>query len=279
MKTTVWKTVLVAGFATAMISGSARAEDEGVVRLNSSTAEPEGVVTIGGDAPVVMRGQSYSCDTGTPGLLQMLCGGKLFGGCGDDCCSLDCDDCCTVEYDDCCDSCCGDSCGWGGDGCGWGADGCGWGADGCGNGGFGKGGRLFGGRRGRHGRFGRGGYCELCGGAGCNHCRGSFLARHRAAHQARKRLNNARLNNYLHCKLGYFIHDGCGGVGCKPFGCYSIVYPDNPGHFDGRDGQVYAAQGVGGPVSVPVAPNVRHAYNYGWGIPSSRLTPISNAAY
>lgn len=64
--------------------------------------------------------------------------------------------------------------------------------------------------------------------------------------------------------------------GCPPVGLYSAVYPVNPYHFDGRDGQVYAAQGVGGPVSVPLAPNVRHTYNYGWGVPSSRLTPISN---
>jgi hypothetical protein len=36
----------------------------------------------------------------------------------------------------------------------------------------------------------------------------------------------------------------------------------------------YAAQGFGGPVTVPLAPNVRNQYNYSWGLPSSRLTPI-----
>lgn len=60
------------------------------------------------------------------------------------------------------------------------------------------------------------------------------------------------------------------------FGCYDIVYPVDPYYFDKRDGQVYAAQGVGGPVSVPLAPVVRHTYNYGWGVPSSRRTPISH---
>lgn len=60
------------------------------------------------------------------------------------------------------------------------------------------------------------------------------------------------------------------------FGCYDIVYPADPYYFDKRDGQVYAAQGYGGPVSVPLAPMVRHTYNYGWGVPSSRLTPISH---
>ncbi len=57
-------------------------------------------------------------------------------------------------------------------------------------------------------------------------------------------------------------------------GKYHIVYPVDPSYFDARDGQVYAAQGYGGPVSVPLAPVVNHTYNYGWGIPSSRLTPV-----
>ncbi|MEK6248016.1 MAG: hypothetical protein N2C12_07540, partial [Planctomycetales bacterium] len=61
-----------------------------------------------------------------------------------------------------------------------------------------------------------------------------------------------------------------------PFGCYKIAYPVNPQHFDGRDGAMYSAQGYGVNVSVPLAPNVGAAYNYGWGIPSSRLTPIAN---
>lgn len=99
-----------------------------------------------------------------------------------------------------------------------------------------------------------------------------------------------------HCGSGFFemCGRGCCRIGNKLFGCwadmdslfgngpgqplvghYKITYPVNPGYFDGRDGQVYAAQGYGGPVSVPLAPVVRHTYNYGWGVPSSRLTPIS----
>jgi hypothetical protein len=77
-------------------------------------------------------------------------------------------------------------------------------------------------------------------------------------------------------KFGYFIPSGHCGQGSPPFGHYSMVYPVNPQHFDGRDGQVYAAQGYAGPVSVPLAPVVNHTYNYGWGVPSSRLTPISH---
>lgn len=61
-------------------------------------------------------------------------------------------------------------------------------------------------------------------------------------------------------------------------GKYHIVYPVDPSYFDQRDGQIYAAPGYGGPVSVPLAPVVNHTYNYGWGIPSSRLTPVLHPA-
>lgn len=81
---------------------------------------------------------------------------------------------------------------------------------------------------------------------------------------------------FLRCKFGYFIPTGADGKGVPPYGHYNMVYPVNPAHFDQRDGQVYAAAGHGGPVSVPIAPVVNHTYNYGWGIPSSRLTPIAH---
>jgi len=69
---------------------------------------------------------------------------------------------------------------------------------------------------------------------------------------------------------------GGDGKGVPLMGHYVVTYPVDPGYFDGRDGHVYAAQGYGGRVSVPHAPVVRHTYNYGWGIPSSRLTPVSH---
>lgn len=84
--------------------------------------------------------------------------------------------------------------------------------------------------------------------------------------------------DYFHCKFGYFIPSGNGGAGAPLFGCYSRVYPDNVNHFDGRDGQLYSAQGYGVPIAVPLAPTVGHTYNYGWGVPSSRLTPVSRLA-
>lgn len=43
---------------------------------------------------------------------------------------------------------------------------------------------------------------------------------------------------------------------------------------DCRDQYVYSAQGYGVPVTVPMAPVVCKQFNYGWGLPSSRLTHI-----
>ncbi|QDT66066.1 hypothetical protein [Calycomorphotria hydatis] len=74
---------------------------------------------------------------------------------------------------------------------------------------------------------------------------------------------------------GYFGLCGCCGGGCGLAGAYSRVYAVNPYHFDSRDGQIYASAQYGVPTSVPLATNVRHTYNYGWGIPSSRITPLS----
>jgi len=83
---------------------------------------------------------------------------------------------------------------------------------------------------------------------------------------------------YLKCKFGFLIPTGCGGAGCPPFGKYARVYPQDPSYFDQRDGQAYGASGYGVPVSVPLAPVVGHTYNYSWGTPSSRLTPVSRLA-
>jgi hypothetical protein len=86
------------------------------------------------------------------------------------------------------------------------------------------------------------------------------------------------MKQYLRCKFGYFIPTGNGGAGAPFMGRYARVYPQDPSYFDGRDGQLWAAQGYGVPVAVPLAPVVGHQYNYSWGVPSSRLTPISRLA-
>jgi hypothetical protein len=91
--------------------------------------------------------------------------------------------------------------------------------------------------------------------------------------------NGHAMIDYLKCKFGYFIPSGGGGKGIPWVGHYARVYPVNPYYSDPRDGQAYAAQGYGIPVSVPLAPVVGHTYDYGWGVPSSRLTPVSHPAY
>lgn len=85
--------------------------------------------------------------------------------------------------------------------------------------------------------------------------------------------------NYFRCKFGYFIPTGAGGAGVPFCGKYARVYPQDPYYFDQRDGQAWGAQGYGVPMAVPLAPVVGHTYNYGWGVPSSRLTPVSRPAY
>jgi hypothetical protein len=80
---------------------------------------------------------------------------------------------------------------------------------------------------------------------------------------------------YLHRRYGYFFPQGSGGEGTPFLGHYHMGYAVNPYHFDPRDAYVYAAQGYGAPMAVPLPPNVEHTYNYGWGIPSSRLTGIN----
>jgi hypothetical protein len=109
----------------------------------------------------------------------------------------------------------------------------------------------------RWGRHGHGG-CPHCGN-GCCHSGHAMLY-------------------YFKSKFGCLTPTGNGGPGSPHIGKYSRVYPENVHHFDQRDGQIWAAQGYGIPMAVPLAPVVGHTYNYGWGIPSSRLTPISHIA-
>lgn len=79
---------------------------------------------------------------------------------------------------------------------------------------------------------------------------------------------------YLHpCALLQSLKHYC-GPGLLPVGAYCRATPMNVNYFDVRDARVYAAQGFGIPVAVPLAPQVDFTYNYGWGIPASRLTPI-----
>lgn len=120
-----------------------------------------------------------------------------------------------------------------------------------------------------------GGPCPAHGCHNCPHCCG-WLHDQWAMFNARNRQQGEILRAHIHGKFAYFHPMGNGGEGVPPFGCYHLVYPLNPSYSDPRDSQIYAAQGWGVPMSVPLAPTVRHTMNYSTGIPSSRLTPISN---
>lgn len=101
--------------------------------------------------------------------------------------------------------------------------------------------------------------CKSCRGKGCKTCKGEA----------------GPFKRFLQCKFGFLFPSGCGGKGCPPFGHYGMVYAVDPSYADPRDSQVYGTQGWGTPMAVPMAPTVRHTYNYSWGVPASRITPIS----
>lgn len=68
-------------------------------------------------------------------------------------------------------------------------------------------------------------------------------------------------------------HNGCRSGRCLFGGCYKPV----EGYYnDPRDSEVYSAVGYGVPVTVPLPPAVRYQYQYGWGLPSTRLTRVGN---
>lgn len=73
------------------------------------------------------------------------------------------------------------------------------------------------------------------------------------------------------CGIGANANNGRHGLA----GCYEHVYALDPSYVDRRTGNVWASQQTGVPMAVPLAPNVRHTMEYGWGMPSSRLVPIS----
>ncbi|HID23014.1 MAG TPA: hypothetical protein EYP14_11520 [Planctomycetaceae bacterium] len=109
-----------------------------------------------------------------------------------------------------------------------------------------------------------------CGGLGLR----SSLSGH--AMRVRYHQQSRLLQQQLAAKLAYFTPSGCCGAGCPPFGGYHVVYAVRPDYFDPRDGQIVAAPGIGVPMAVPLAPNVHYSYNYSHGVPSSRITPISD---
>lgn len=93
--------------------------------------------------------------------------------------------------------------------------------------------------------------------------------------ECRRAYRNRVIDAWISNKLNYFKPSGCCGEGCPPIGMYSRVYSTDPNYYDERDQQLYASPVTGLPTAIPLAPNVRYHYNYSWGYPGSRLTPIS----
>ncbi|MCY2963137.1 MAG: hypothetical protein NT069_05685 [Planctomycetota bacterium] len=73
---------------------------------------------------------------------------------------------------------------------------------------------------------------------------------------------------------GNGCRDGrCGNGKCLGGKCYRPV----EGYYaDPRDSEVYSATGYNVPVTVPLPPVVKYQYQYGWGMPSSRLVQVGN---
>lgn len=74
---------------------------------------------------------------------------------------------------------------------------------------------------------------------------------------------------------------GMNGNGCSNGMCGNCngkkkcgMVPVDPCYCDPRDLELYSAQGYNVPVAVPLPPVVRSTYNYGWGVPSSRLIRV-----
>ncbi len=89
---------------------------------------------------------------------------------------------------------------------------------------------------------------------------------------ARNRRQSEVWSTWVFYRLGLYTP---ASMHTAPIGSYRMVYPVDPRYVDPRDTKVYGAQGAGIPIVVPLAPNVGSAYNYGSGLPASRLTPIS----
>ena len=89
---------------------------------------------------------------------------------------------------------------------------------------------------------------------------------------SRNRQQSEALSDWLFESVGLYTP---AAVHTTPIGTYRMVYPVDPNYNNPRDAKVYGAQGPGIPITAPLAPVVRSGYNYGSGLPASRLTPVS----
>ena len=257
----------LAVMALLLLAAPPAAADEGTARVTDRPAGVTPVSHTGGcvDGNACCPTGSSGC-TGNGGSGCLCNGGKCAPGatCG-----------------------CGKNGGCGKGGCGKnGGCNCGCGKTGCGCGKGGHGG-LFGGNGSNGGGFGSGHSCG-CGMRGCrcaagDPCRdwdgdGDIDDDDCRFHHGICGIPIPMLCLPLPCLPGVPL-PGLGLMGRGPQGplggSYGRVYALNPYYHDFRDGAVYAARGYNAPISVPLAPNVNYTMNYGWGVPSSRMTPVS----
>lgn len=119
---------------------------------------------------------------------------------------------------------------------------------------------------------------EILGMDGCHTCSPlhNWWCEQQYKSQCRRAYRNHVLAAHFHNKFNYFTPSGSCGEGAPLWGHYKRVYATEPHYSHPADSQVYASPMTGHPTAVPLAPTVRHQYNYSWGSPSSRLTPVSN---
>ena len=119
---------------------------------------------------------------------------------------------------------------------------------------------------------------EFLGLNGCSSCSPlhNWWCEQQYKSDCRRAYRNHVLAAHFHNKFNYFTPSGSCGEGATLFGHYKRVYATEPHYSHPSDSQVYASPMTGHPTAVPLPPTVRHQYNYSWGSPSSRLTPVSN---
>lgn len=119
---------------------------------------------------------------------------------------------------------------------------------------------------------------EILGMDGCQTCSPlhNWWCEQQYKSKCRRAYRNHVLAAHFHNKFNYFTPSGSCGEGAPLWGHYKRVYATEPHYSHPADSQVYASPMTGHPTAVPLAPTVRHQYNYSWGSPSSRLTPVSN---
>ena len=119
---------------------------------------------------------------------------------------------------------------------------------------------------------------EILGLDGCQTCSPlhNWWCEQQYKSDCRRAYRNHVLAAHFHNKFNYFTPSGSCGEGAPLWGHYKRVYAAEPHYSHPSDSQVYASPMTGHPSAVPLPPNVHHQYNYSWGSPSSRLTPVSN---